>query len=293
MRKIFINKLVKEASKNKNILLIVGDLGFGIVDPFKDSFPNKFFNAGVAEQNMAGMAAGLSMKGFHVFIYSIANFSTLRCAEQIRNDIDYHNLPVTIVSVGSGLGYGNLGYSHHAIQDYALIRSFPNTLIVSPSNNQELEASLDYLFKNPQPSYLRLDKSLELDVEKKINFVHPGKWVFYKKSKKGKKKKNLILSTGSVYKECSKLLKNNYDWATIPMWGMKFKDQQLKNLKKYNEVVTVENHLQDGGFGSWLSECLTKKKNNVDIKILSKFLNQKVIGKVGTEEFLTKKYKIT
>jgi len=75
-----------------------------------------------------------------------------------------------------------------------------------------------------------------------------------------KKNKNLILSTGSVYKECSKLLKNNYDWATIPMWGMKFKDQQLKNLKKYNEVVTVENHLQDGGFGSWLSECLTKKK---------------------------------
>ena len=83
MRKIFINKLVKEASKNKKIILIVGDLGYGVVEPFKNKFPDRFFNAGVAEQNMAGLASGLALKGFHVFIYSIANFSTFRCAEQI------------------------------------------------------------------------------------------------------------------------------------------------------------------------------------------------------------------
>ena len=290
MRKIFINKLVKEASKNKKIVLIVGDLGFGVVEPFKDRYPNRFFNAGVAEQNMAGIAAGLAVKGFHVFIYSIANFPTFRCAEQIRNDIDYHNLSVTIVSIGSGLGYGNLGYSHHAIQDYALMRSFPNTLIASPSNNQEVEASVDYLLKNPQPSYLRLDKSLELDVNKKIKFIYPGKWIFYNNSKK--KTKNLILSTGSVYKECEKLLNKNYDWATIPMWGMKYKSQQIKNLKKYKEVITVENHLQDGGFGSWISESLTRNKNKANIKILSKFLDNKVIGKVGSEEFLNSNYGI-
>ena len=149
MRNIFIQKLVEKASKNKKIVLVVGDLGFGIVEPFKKKFPERFFNVGVAEQSMAGLAAGLALKGFHVFIYSIANFPTFRCAEQIRNDIDYHNLPVTIVSVGSGLGYGNLGYSHHAIQDYALMRSFPNTLIASPSNNQEVRGILNYLTKNP------------------------------------------------------------------------------------------------------------------------------------------------
>jgi transketolase len=288
MRKIFINQLVKAATKNKKIILIVGDLGYGIVEPFKKKFPNRFFNAGVAEQSMAGLAAGLALKGFHVFIYSIANFPTFRCAEQIRNDIDYHNLPVTIVSVGSGLGYGNLGYSHHAIQDYALLRSFPNTIIASPSNNQEVEGVMSYLLKNPQPSYLRLDKSLELDCKKKIPSINPGKWIFYK----DKKNKNLIISTGSVFKNCERLsAKNNdHDWATLPMWGMKFKNQQIKNLKKYKKVITVENHLQDGGFGSWLSESLTQKQNDIKTKIISKFLDKKVIGKVGSENYLNSRY---
>ena len=135
MRNLFIDILVKEARLNEKIVLIVGDLGFNVVEPFKKEFPNRFFNAGVSEQSMIGIAAGLSMSGFKVFVYSIANFPTFRCAEQIRNDIDFHNLPVTIVSVGSGLGYGNLGYTHHGLQDYSLIRSLPNTLICSPLDN--------------------------------------------------------------------------------------------------------------------------------------------------------------
>ena len=289
MRKIFINKLVKEASKNKKIILIVGDLGYGIIEPFKKKFPDRFFNTGVAEQGMAGLAAGLALKGFHVFIYSIANFPTFRCAEQIRNDIDYHNLPVTIVSVGSGLGYGNLGYSHHAIQDYALLRSFPNTIIASPSNNQEVEGSIDYLLKNPQPSYLRLDKSLELNSKKKISKIYPGKWIYYNNKSKNK---NIILSTGSVFRNCEKIANQNkdYDWATLPIWSMKSKEQQIHNLKKYKKVITVENHLQDGGFGSWLSESLTKNSNNISTKITSKFLDKKVIGQVGSEQYLNSKY---
>ena len=289
MRKIFIQKLVKEASKNKKIVLIVGDLGYGIVESFKKKFPKRFFNAGVAEQSMAGLAAGLALKGFHPFIYSIANFPTFRCAEQIRNDIDYHNLPVTIVSVGSGLGYGNLGYSHHAIQDYALLRSFPNTVIASPSNNQEVDGSLDYLLKNPQPSYLRLDKSLELNSNKKISNMFPGKWIYYKNKVTNK---NLILSTGAVFENCKKLYKNRkeYNWATLPLWGMKYKNQQAKKIKKYKKIITVENHLQDGGFGSWLTESLTHNDNNIKTKIISKFLDKKVIGKVGNEKYLNSKY---
>lgn len=289
MRKIFINKLVKEASRNKKIVLIVGDLGYGVVETFKSKFPDRFFNAGVAEQNMAGLASGLAIKGFHVFIYSIANFSTFRCAEQIRNDIDYHNLSVTVVSVGSGLGYGNLGYSHHAIQDYSLMRSFPNTLIAAPSNNQEVEKTIDYLLKNPQPSYLRLDKSLELHCENRIKKLSPGKWVFHQSKKKNK---NIILSTGSVFNYCKKYLSKNKncDWATLPLWGMKYKNQQIENLKKYKKVITIENHLQDGGFGSWLSEALTKNKNRIKTQIVSKFLSEKVIGEVGSESYLNSKY---
>jgi transketolase len=289
MRKTFIKKLCQEALKNKKIVLVVGDLGYGIVDPFKKKFPDRFFNAGIAEQNMASLASGLALRGFHVFIYSIANFPTFRCAEQIRNDIDYHNLSVTIVSVGSGLGYGNLGYSHHAIQDYALMRSFPNTLIAAPSNNQETEATVKYLSKYPQPSYLRLDKSLELNVEKENYLVSPGKWNYYKRNKLNK---NLILSTGSVSSYCKKfLIKNkNWDWATLPMWGMKYKNQQVNKLKKYKKVITVENHLQDGGFGSWISESIIRNKKKIKTQIESKFLSEKVIGKVGTEKFLSSKY---
>jgi len=289
MRKLFIEELIKQAEKNKKIILIVGDLGYGVIEPFKKKFPERFYNAGVAEQSMVGLASGLALKGFHVFIYSIANFSTFRCAEQIRNDIDYHKLAVTVVSVGSGLSYGNLGYSHHCIQDYSLLRSFPNTIIAAPSNNQELIITMNYLFKNPQPSYLRLDKSLDLNCEKKISSITPGKWIFYKNNKN----KNIIISTGSVMKNCKKILKSkrNYDWATIPMWSMKSKKSQLKKIKKYNNILSVENHLQDGGFGSWLNESLIQQKSvNLNIFFRSKFLNSKVIGKVGSEDYLNKKY---
>ena len=291
MRELFIKQLVKEAEKNKKIILIVGDLGYGIVEPFKIKFPDRFYNAGVAEQSMAGLASGLALKGYHVFIYSIANFSTFRCAEQIRNDIDYHNLSVTIVSVGSGVGYGNLGYSHHCLQDYALLRSLPNTVIAAPSNNQELIGSLKYLFNNPQSSYLRLDKSLNINSIKKVPLIKPGKWIFYT----NKKSKDIIISTGTVAASCESILKSksSYNWATIPMWSMQSKRLQFKKIKQYRNIITIENHLQDGGFGSWLNESLAQEKNNYSkTSIISKFLSPKIVGKVGNEEYLNKKYGI-
>ncbi len=288
MRKIFIDQLTKAAKKNKKIVLIVGDLGYGVVEPFQKNFPNRFFNAGVAEQNMAGLASGLALEGFHVFIYSIANFPTFRCAEQIRNDIDYHKLSVTIVSVGSGLGYAHLGYSHHALQDYALLRSFPNTIISAPSNNQELTGCIKYILNNPGPSYLRLDKSLEIDLNHKISNIKPGKWIFYKR----KNKKKIILSTGSVFEKCQKVLKEkpNYDFATIPMWSMKSKKNQIKDVMKYNQILTYENHLQDGGFGSWLNESISQKGKKINTRINSRYIDEKVVGKVGSEKYLDTKY---
>ena len=142
MRKIFIKELTNLNNNKRNIYLVINDLGFNVIEPFKNKFPKRCFNAGVSEQSMMGMSAGIASEKCHTFVYSIANFSTFRCAEQIRNDVDYHKLPVTIVSVGSGVGYGNLGYSHHALQDYALMRSFPNMLILSPGNNVIVSASL-------------------------------------------------------------------------------------------------------------------------------------------------------
>ena len=135
MRNAFIDELVQLAAANPQVALIVGDLGYSVIEPFADRFPERFINAGVAEQNMMGLAAGMASEGYHPFVYSIANFPLFRCAEQIRNDVAYHCLPVTIVAVGGGLAYGNLGYSHHAVQDYGLVRLMPSMLIAGPTSD--------------------------------------------------------------------------------------------------------------------------------------------------------------
>lgn len=119
------------AEEDKDVFLMVGDLGFGVVETFETKFPEQYLNAGVAEQNMAGMAAGLASQGFKPFIYSIANFPTFRCLEQIRNDIAHTGLPVVIVSVGAGFSYGNLGYSHYALEDVAIMRALPGMRVLS------------------------------------------------------------------------------------------------------------------------------------------------------------------
>ena len=212
MRKIFIQELTKINNKKKNIYLVINDLGYNVVEPFSNKFPKRFFNAGVSEQNMMGMSAGIASEKCHTFVYSIANFSTFRCAEQIRNDIDYHKLPVTIVSVGSGVGYGNLGYSHHALQDLALMRSFPNMLILAPGNNNELVSSLKYITNNPQPSYLRLDKDECIESKRKKNIkIIPGKLIRILNASK----KNVIIVTGKNQEIAIEMSKNKYKGYSV------------------------------------------------------------------------------
>ena len=286
MRKFFIKQLVA-SNKNKNNYLLINDLGYGVVEPFKNKFPDRIFNAGVSEQNMMGMAAGIASEKCNVFVYSIANFSTFRCAEQIRNDVDYHKLPVTIVSVGSGVGYGNLGYTHHALQDYALMRSFPNMQILSPGNNNELIALLNYIQKSPQPSYLRLDKNEHEEVEFKKIPVSPGGIV---KLIDGNKKK-ILLTTGSIQNLAKNIRSKkykNYSLYSMPMWGMKAKNKVKNIIKRFDEIITIEDHFQDGGFGSWLKECI----NNTNIRtiIKSKYIDNNVINEVGSREYLLNKY---
>ena len=174
MRNKLVEWLCKKAILDKRIILITGDLGYSVLEPFSTSFPDRFINAGVSEQNMVSLSAGLASEGYLPYIYSIGLFPTFRCAEQIRNDIDYHKLPVTICAIGSGVAYGALGYSHHAIQDLALIRSMPNLLIGTPSTPLELFSILDWNFESPKPMYLRLHKAGEKEFHKsKIN-LSPG-----------------------------------------------------------------------------------------------------------------------
>jgi len=283
MRDIFIDELIIATKKNKNIILLVNDLGFGVIEKFVKLFPNNYFNAGISEQSMMGYAAGLAAAGKHVFVYSIANFPTFRCAEQIRNDIDYHNLPVTIVSVGSGVGYGNLGYTHHGLQDYSLMRSFPNMLIASPGDIMELKACMKYIVSNPQPSYLRLDKSSNFKIHKSIPNINPGKWLKIL----GDNNLNCsFLTTGSVIEYTINKLKkkNNFSFYSLPLWGMKYKKFQHNFLKKYKKIIVIEDHFQDGGFQSWLNESLNKK--NCRTNIVSYSISSQIIKKIGSKEYL-------
>src|SRR5690348_7283999 len=130
MRTAFIEALVAEAERDPSLWLLNGDLGFSVLELFADKFPDRYLNVGVAEQNMVGIAAGLALSGKNVFTYSIANFATLRCLEQIRNDVCYHKANVTVVGVGGGLSYGAQGYTHHAVEDIAVTRNLPNITVV-------------------------------------------------------------------------------------------------------------------------------------------------------------------
>lgn len=285
MRNAFIQELVSLARQHPQIALIVGDLGYSVIEPFAEEFPDRFINAGVAEQNMTGLAAGMASEGYQVFTYSIANFPTFRCAEQIRNDVAYHQLPVTVVTVGGGLAYGALGYSHHAIQDYALMRVLPNMQIAAPGDPVEVRACMRYLVNQKKPSYLRLGKAGEPNFHSKEIKVSSGKWETIVESKNGK----CLLTTGATLGIAFNWLKNKkyneYGICTMPLWSMADKHLQKEQLSLYSEVISIEDHLLDGGFGSWLLEAASTEKD-VLTRILPIALDPRVCGTVGAQERL-------
>ncbi|MBU1344802.1 MAG: transketolase [Proteobacteria bacterium] len=297
MRNAFIEELVTLARQYPQIALVIGDIGYSVIEPFADEFPERFINAGIAEQNMAGLAAGMASEGYHVFTYSIANFPIFRCAEQIRNDIDYHKLAVTVVAVGGGLAYGNLGYSHHAVQDYALMRTMPNMLIAAPGDPMEVRACMRYIVNNPQPSYLRLGKAGEPCMHSEIPEVFPGKWL---NIWKGKKHGDTYLTTGATLEFVHQLITKDTDlknWSinSMPMWSMKVKEAQARQVEDYATVLTVEDHLMDGGFGSWLLEATSIHPDLLG-RIKIKSLDAKVCGMVGKQSTLNAEgglYKMT
>ncbi len=166
MRGAFRDAICELAAADERIWLLTGDLGYTVLEPFYERFPARFVNVGVAEQNMTGVAAGLALSGKIVFTYSIANFPTLRCLEQVRNDVCYHNLNVNIVAVGGGVVYGPLGYTHHAVEDLAIMRTLPNITVVAPGDPVEVRLATRALAARPGPSYLRLGRATETVVHR-------------------------------------------------------------------------------------------------------------------------------
>ena len=161
MRDRFVSTLMGLAAKDRNLHLVTGDLGFGVLRPFWERFPDQFTNAGIAEQNMTSFAVGMALEGKTVFTYSIGNFPTLRALEQIRNDCAYHDANVKIVCVGGGFVYGSLGMSHHATEDLAIMRSLPNVTVMAPSDPSQAQLATEAIYAHPGTCYLRLGRGGE------------------------------------------------------------------------------------------------------------------------------------
>ena len=288
MRDVFIRQLCKLIPEYPNIILITGDLGFGVLDRFREEFPKNFINAGVAEQNMTGIATGLALEGKIIFTYSIANFSTLRCLEQIRNDACYHNVNVNIVSVGGGFSYGQLGISHHATEDLSIMRSLPDITVVSPSTFFEVEKVTREIIEDKQVCYLRLDKSFGYD-----NGNHD--FSFGKSRKLSEGNDLTVFVTGGILEEVweanEKLKKIGYNIRIISIHTIKPFDTEavLHAAEETGGIVSIEENTLDGGLGSVLAETLLD--NDVYPKRFLRIgLESKFSSIVGSQKYLRKCY---
>ena len=282
MRNAFIEELTLLADKNDKIFLIVGDLGFGVIENFEKRFPNQFLNAGVAEQNMMGMAAGLASAGFHVFVYSIGNFPTFRCLEQIRNDVCYQELNVTIVSIGAGLSYGTLGYSHHTIDDIGVMNSLPGITIYSPADSIETRLALDLSLSIKTPKYFRLGKSGEPYIFSSTKSNFPD-WTPLADGER-----LLLLTTGAVTGEALKAVEIlrasgiSISLCAIPVLKpFQFNKTYVQNFK---HILVVEEHSVSGGLGSIVSEQIAL--NGISTNLAKLGIPDVVHHEIGSQEFL-------
>ena len=287
MRNTFIEKLTNLAEVDPNIMFLTGDLGFGVVENFESKFPKQFLNCGVAEQNMIGMAAGLASEGKMVFVYSIANFPTFRCLEQIRNDVCYHELPVTIVAIGSGFSYGSLGYTHQALEDISIMRSLPGLRILSPTDPNEVKECLDLIISDPKPTYLRLGKNGENDLTSEMG-RNIEKLNFYNKNRKC-----LVITTGSISEECMTAVeKLNYEFENTfcfsTLTQLKPLTIKKEEIQNFEFVVTVEEHSVVGGLGSIINDFIIS--NNLKMNVLNIGSPDIIMHQIGSTHYLRSHY---
>ena len=293
MRNAFVKELINLALNDKDVFLLVGDLGFGAVEGFENKFPDRFINMGICEQNMISAASGMAFEGKKVFVYSIGNFSSLRCLEQIRNDCAYHNLNVNIISVGAGVSYGALGMSHHATEDVASVRALPNMTIISPADAFESEAAAKLSLSTPGPCYIRLSKnSLETLHNSKIEPID------LKKALKIFEGQDIcIFSTGSITFEAKKAIENlrkkgiNPALYSFPTIKPIDKETVMACGKKYKYILSLEEHNILGGFGSAIAEILACLPNSVTLKMMG--IKDVYTSVVGDQDYLRKVYGIS
>lgn len=289
MRDTFVRTLIALAKENPNIELITGDLGFGVLKPFWERLPDQFINAGIAEQNMTSAAAGMALEGKTVFTYSIGNFPTLRCLEQIRNDCAYHGANVKIVCVGGGFVYGSLGMSHHATEDIAVMRALPGVAVLCPGDPVEAEEATKAIAKYPGTCYLRLGRGGEKRIHDHIDNFEIGKAI---KIHDGEK--IAIFSTGAIFEEVADaeaiLAEHDIYPAVYTFPTVKPIDRAViaRCAADFDMIVTVEEHNIVGGFGSAVAEVLAELPERA--RLLRIGIHDTYSSIVGSQKYLRSQF---
>ena len=291
MRTKFIKQLIEEARHDKRIFLVVGDLGYHVVEPFAETFPERFLNVGIAEQNMTGIAAGLAMSGYNVYTYSIGNFPTLRCIEQIRNDVAYHHANVKIVAVGAGYSYAGLGATHQATEDIGAMRSIPNMVVATPGDPIEAEAVTRISAHYEGPMYIRLgragEKIVHDDIPQKIEIgdVLPLKV---------NGNSTAVIACGAILDKARQSIENKnlaYDLYSVP-FVKPINKMQLKQIVETHDagLVIMEEHQKSCGAGSAIVECLSDMYSSGEISVYPKVrrlaINDEFLPIVGSQDYL-------
>lgn len=257
MRDAFVHRLIEEAQADPRIMLVTGDLGFGVLTKFEDALPRQFLNAGVAEQDMTMLATGLALEGRIVFTYSIANFPVLRCLEMIRNDAAYHGADVKVVSIGGGFSYGALGISHHATEDIAVMRCMPEVTCVVPGGLWEAAEATSALVRTPGTCYLRLDKS-----HAPAGPAEGEEFALGRARTLRKGSDVAILGCGGVLGEALRAAEDLEGYGVsarvVSHHTVKPIDRAalVRDAQECGGIVTVEEHTVEGGFGSAVLEAL-------------------------------------
>ena len=290
MRDAFANTLLEMVAADEDIIFLTADLGFGVFDTLAKEFPKQYLNVGVAEQNMTGISTGLGLEGRKVISYSIANFTTLRCLEQVRNDAAYHNVNLTMVSSGGGFTYGALGMSHHATEDLAILRALPNVCVVAPSTAWETGYATRAMISQEGVGYLRIEKGGIQDAPSDESY-ELGKSIVMREGSDA-----TFISCGRIIEECisaaEQLSQRGFESRILSMHTVKpiDRDAILRAAEETGLVVVVEEHNSMGGLGGAVAEQLVGSR--IPCRFEHFALPDTYSSVVGDQNFLRNYYKI-
>lgn len=292
MRKAFVQALVEIANHDKRVTLLTGDLGFMVVEPFIKAFPDRFLNAGVAEQNMVGMATGLAEAGYIPFVYSIVPFSVLRPFEFIRNGPIHHRLPVRIVGVGEGFDYGHNGCTHFGLEDIAMMRTQPGITTIVPADCPQALNAVRATYDLPGPVYYRLSKNDKLLIPELGGAFSLGQLEHLRRGAD-----LIVLATGGITTQavaaCDLLRESGIDAALAVVSAFNpSPDDELADLLAHCPLVcTVEEHYINGGLGSWVAEIVAER--GLGCKLVRCGVSALPSARTGTQAYLHAEHGLT